>query len=106
MLFLNSALVLAASAMARGITEAASEITPAPIVNCPLTNSIPACGIGCLMSAGNAAGCFNPLDLACQCKAATKIHSLASSCVAKSCGAAGASTVDSLAVAICSQCEA
>ena len=38
-------LVLAASAAARGITEAPSAITPAAQADCPLTNSIPNCGV-------------------------------------------------------------
>jgi hypothetical protein len=44
------ALVLAASAAARGITEAPSAITPAAQADCPLTNSIPSCGVSRLRS--------------------------------------------------------
>ncbi|KAK4032216.1 hypothetical protein C8A01DRAFT_20685 [Parachaetomium inaequale] len=97
-------LILAASAAARGITEAPSVITPAAQADCPLTNSIPGCGIGCLISAGGAAGCSNPFDLACQCKAASQIRSLASPCVTKSCGQSMGSSLESVAAAICTQC--
>jgi hypothetical protein len=97
-------LVLAVSAAARGITEAPSAITPVAKADCTLTSSIPACGIGCLVSAGSAAGCPDALDLACQCKAATEIRSLASSCVTSACGEEVGSTVESVADAICTVC--
>ncbi|KAH6622520.1 hypothetical protein F5144DRAFT_580676 [Chaetomium tenue] len=102
-LFLTT-LVLAVSATARGITEAPSAITPAAKADCALTNSIPGCGIGCLISAGGAAGCSNPLDLGCQCKVAAQIRSLASDCVTSACGKELGSTLQSVAGAICTQC--
>jgi hypothetical protein len=45
MAFLLTALFLAVSVSAWGITEAPSAITPAPEEACSLTNSIPGCGV-------------------------------------------------------------
>lgn len=45
MALLLTTLFLAISTSARGITEAPSAITPAPEAACPLTNSIPNCGV-------------------------------------------------------------
>lgn len=120
MALLFTALFLAVSASARGITEAPAAITPGPEAPCTLTNSIPGCGVSrlplwecrvltlvqipCLISAGGEAGCFNPLDLACQCKAATKIRGLASDCVRASCGPEVGSSLESVADAICTEC--
>ncbi len=115
-------LCLAACAAARGITEAPSVITPAPEAPCTLTNSIPGCGVSlqhvldltfrvlivlqipCLISAGSAAGCSNPLDLACQCKAGPQIRSLAAPCVKSKCSPELGSSLDSVADAICTEC--
>ncbi|KAK4149672.1 hypothetical protein C8A00DRAFT_18673 [Chaetomidium leptoderma] len=97
-------LLLAVSASARGITEPPSAITPAPEAACTLTSLIPSCGITCLISAAAGAGCPNPFDLACQCKVASKIHSIAAPCVQSKCGPQLGSTLDSVAAAICTEC--
>ncbi|KAL1841805.1 hypothetical protein VTJ49DRAFT_6558 [Mycothermus thermophilus] len=107
MALLLTSLFLAASASARGvnvITQAAAAITPgAERADCPLTNSVPLCGIPCLVSAAAANGC-GLLDLACQCEQAADISSSASACLVSSCGAETATSVHSVAVAICTEC--
>ena len=60
--------------------------------------------IPCLISAGSAAGCSNPLDLACQCKAGPQIRSLAAPCVKSKCSPDLGSSLDSVADAICTEC--
>ncbi|KAJ4286578.1 hypothetical protein N0V88_008001 [Collariella sp. IMI 366227] len=71
---------------------------------CTLTNSIPGCGITCLLNASNEAGCSNPFDLTCQCKAAEQIRSFAAPCVKSKCDEKAASSVESVARAICTEC--
>jgi hypothetical protein len=61
--------------------------------------------IPCLLSAGGAAGCSNALDLGCQCKVAPQIRSLAAPCVLSKCGPDLGSTLQSVAEAICTQCN-
>ncbi|KAL2256284.1 hypothetical protein VTK26DRAFT_1895 [Humicola hyalothermophila] len=78
--------------------------TPAPQALCPLTASVPPCGVGCLASAANVAGCSDLLDFACQCQSSARIYSLASGCVVAACGPATASVVSSVGSAICSEC--
>ncbi|KAK4097322.1 hypothetical protein N658DRAFT_489297 [Parathielavia hyrcaniae] len=104
MAFLVNILLFGVCVAARGlITEAPSAITAAPAAPCPLTNSIPACGISCMINAGSEAGC-GMLDLPCQCSAASQIRSLAAPCVRSNCGPDRASQVESVGSAICSQC--
>ncbi|KAK4131607.1 hypothetical protein BT67DRAFT_444418 [Trichocladium antarcticum] len=100
----GSLLYALASASRLATTQAPPAITQAPDVACPPASSMPPCGIGCLASAANAAGCPDLLNFGCQCKVAPQISSLASSCVLDSCGAATATIVDSVGDAICSQC--
>ncbi|AEO71906.1 uncharacterized protein THITE_2124787 [Thermothielavioides terrestris NRRL 8126] len=101
-----AAALLAVCAAARGITEPLSAITPGPVSaeDCPLTASMPGCGLPCLISAANAVGCNDILDLECQCSSQTLIRDSASSCVLASCGEQVGTTVESVASAICSQC--
>ncbi|KAK4245096.1 hypothetical protein C7999DRAFT_16675 [Corynascus novoguineensis] len=101
---LYTTLALAISVACQGITEAPAVVTPAMAADCPLTNSIPLCGIQCLMSAGSAVGCSDVRDLQCACKSASKIRDKAAPCVTRSCGRRRGSSLESVAAAICTQC--
>ncbi|KAL2128079.1 hypothetical protein VTI74DRAFT_9758 [Chaetomium olivicolor] len=103
---LFSTIIMAVCAAARGITEPPAmntEVARAPEA-CSLINSIPGCGIPCLLDASGKEGCPNPFDFACQCKAADKIHARAAPCVSSSCNEQLRSTLESVAKAICTEC--
>ncbi len=70
----------------------------------PLSSPDSFCQIGCLMSAANAGGCPNVLDLKCQCSKSSQIRSLAEPCVKSKCGDETGSILNSVADAICTEC--